>query len=54
MPTQDTHARDQAAHVIEDNASKMKREKQMVDDLEAELDDEEKVLESIRDSLKGS
>jgi structural maintenance of chromosome 4 len=39
---------------IEDSSSKMKKKKVEVEELELSLDQEEKVLEGIRDSLKGN
>ncbi|KAK2462864.1 hypothetical protein APHAL10511_005062 [Amanita phalloides] len=48
----DTAARNKAAQTIEDSAEKEKREKTKVDEYEASLADEEKILESIQDSLK--
>ena len=38
---------------IEDNTSKMEREKTKADELEESLSSEETILEQIRDSLKG-
>ncbi|KAF9469527.1 RecF/RecN/SMC N terminal domain-containing protein [Collybia nuda] len=49
---EDTSAKNKAARDIEDNSEKMKKEKTKVDEYEASLVQEEKVLEGIRDSLK--
>jgi structural maintenance of chromosome 4 len=50
---QDENARNDALRGIQDNAAKMKSEKKKADQFEEELQREEKVLEGIRDSLKG-
>lgn len=50
---QDTNAKAQAIRDIEDNSEKMEKEKAKVDAYEASLVTEEKVLEGIRDGLKG-
>lgn len=39
---------------IEDSSGKMKKKKVEVEELELSLDQEEEVLEGIRDSLKGN
>ena len=51
---QDTNAKAKAIRDIEDNLDKMEREKTKVDEYEASLVAEEKILEGIRDSLKGT
>ncbi|KZT73247.1 hypothetical protein DAEQUDRAFT_703578 [Daedalea quercina L-15889] len=50
---EDEHHRNEALHAIEDNTTKMEREKKKVEELESSLAHEEDVLEEIRDSLKG-
>ena len=40
-------------HTIEDSTEKMEKERAKVEENEASLAEEEKVLERIRDSLKG-
>jgi structural maintenance of chromosome 4 len=51
---QDTNAKAKAVRDMEDNLDKMEREKTKVDEYEASLVAEEKILEGIRDSLKGT
>ncbi|THH32819.1 hypothetical protein EUX98_g1311 [Antrodiella citrinella] len=46
------HARNDALRAIEDNTTKMEKEKAKADELEESLSNEESVLEEIRDSLK--
>ncbi|KAG6860855.1 hypothetical protein C0995_006719 [Termitomyces sp. Mi166 len=48
----DTSAKTKAVRDVEENAEKIEREKKKADDYEAKLVEEEKVLESIRDSLR--
>ncbi|KAI0275213.1 RecF/RecN/SMC N terminal domain-containing protein [Gloeopeniophorella convolvens] len=48
----DESARNDALRAIEENSAKMKSEKKKADQLEEELQQEERVLEGIRDSLK--
>ena len=43
-----------AINSIKDATAKVNKEKQKVDELELSLDKEEKVLEGIQDSLKGT
>ena len=43
-----------AVHAIEDNSEKMEKEKLEVDEHEANLVNEEEILEGIQDSLKVS
>jgi structural maintenance of chromosome 4 len=50
---QDENARNDAIRSIQENTAKMKSEKKKADQYEEELQREEKVLEGIRDSLKG-
>jgi structural maintenance of chromosome 4 len=50
---QDTNAKAKAIRDIEDNSEKMEKEKTKADQYEASLVAEEKILEGIRDSLKG-
>ena len=50
---QDENARNDALRAIQENAARMKSEKKKADQFEEELQREEKVLEGIRDSLKG-
>jgi len=50
---QDENARSNALRAIEENTAKMKSEKKKADQYEEDLEKEEKVLEGIRDSLKG-
>lgn len=50
---QDENAKAAAIRTIEDSADKIKRKKTEVEEHEISLDKEEKVLEGIRDSLKG-
>lgn len=50
---QDENAKAAAVRTIEDSSDRMKRKKTEVEEYEASLDKEEKVLETIRDSLKG-
>jgi structural maintenance of chromosome 4 len=50
---QDTNAKAKAIRDIEDNSEKMVKEKTKADQYEASLVAEEKILEGIRDSLKG-
>ena len=54
MFLKDTNAKVKAIRDIEDNSNKMEREKTKVDEYEASLVAEEKILEGIRDSLKGT
>ncbi|KDR85857.1 hypothetical protein GALMADRAFT_109359 [Galerina marginata CBS 339.88] len=49
---EDTAARKTALNLIEDSGAKIKKEKTKVEEYEISLDEEEKVLEGIRDSLK--
>ncbi|ETW86671.1 hypothetical protein HETIRDRAFT_58645 [Heterobasidion irregulare TC 32-1] len=49
---EDERLRSEALRAIDDNAKRMEIEKEKVEELEASLEKEEKVLESIRDSLK--
>ncbi|KAI9511860.1 RecF/RecN/SMC N terminal domain-containing protein [Russula earlei] len=49
----DKNARDNALRAVEENVARMKNEKTKADQLEEDLQNEEKVLEGIRDSLKG-
>ena len=51
---QDERAKAEASRAITDNAEKIKKQKNNLEELEASLTKEEKVLEEIRDSLKGS
>jgi structural maintenance of chromosome 4 len=51
--SQDTNAKNQALRDIEDSSEKMEKEKAKVEEFEASLVAEEKILEGIRDSLKG-
>ena len=50
---QDENARNDALRAIKENAAKTKSEKKKADQFEEDLQKEEKVLEGIRDSLKG-
>jgi structural maintenance of chromosome 4 len=50
---QDQNSLAEATRTITDSAAKMERERQKVEELEASLDSEEKLLEKIRDSLRG-
>jgi hypothetical protein len=50
---QDENTRNDALRSIQENTAKMKNEKKKADQYEDELQREEKVLEGIRDSLKG-
>ncbi len=50
---QDENTRNNALHSIQDNAAKVKSEKKKSNQYEEELQWEEKVLEGVRDSLKG-
>jgi len=50
---QDENARNDALRSIQDNAAKVKSEKKKSDQYEEELRREEKVLEGVRDGLKG-
>jgi structural maintenance of chromosome 4 len=50
---QDENARNDALRSIQENTAKVKNEKKKADQYEEELQREEKVLEGIRDSLKG-
>ncbi|PFH48128.1 hypothetical protein AMATHDRAFT_150602 [Amanita thiersii Skay4041] len=50
---EDTAARTKAARAIEESIRKMEKEKEKADMHEASLAEEERVLEDIRDSLKG-
>ena len=50
---EDERAHTEALRAIDDNGTKIKKSKGKVDTLEADLAKEEKVLEEIRDSLKG-
>ena len=50
---QDENARSDALRAIQENAAKTKSEKKKADQFEEDLQKEEKVLEGIRDSLKG-
>jgi hypothetical protein len=45
--------KNKASRTIEESADKMEREKTKVDEYEASLAQEEKILETIQDSLKG-
>jgi len=51
---QDENARNDALRSIQENTAKVKSEKKKADQYEEELQREEKVLEGIRDSLKGN
>jgi hypothetical protein len=51
---QDRNAVAAAARSVTDSAEKMEREKKKLEEFEASLEREEKILEGIRDSLKGS
>ena len=51
---QDENARNDAIRSIQENTAKVKNEKKKADQYEEELQKEEKVLEGIRDSLKGN
>lgn len=51
---EDEHAHAEALRAIEDNGARIKKGKSKADALEADLAKEEKVLEEIRDSLKGT
>ena len=51
---QDENARNDALRSIQENTAKVKNEKKKADQYEEELQKEEKVLEGIRDSLKGN
>ena len=50
---QDEKARNDALRSVQENTAKVKSEKKKADQYEEELQREEKVLEGIRDSLKG-
>ena len=50
---QDTHAREEALRAITDNGEKIDKHKRALDQHEVDLAREEKLLEEIRDSLKG-
>lgn len=50
---QDENARNDSLRSIKENTAKVKSEKKKADQYEEELQREEKVLEGIRDSLKG-
>lgn len=50
---QDENAKAAAIRTIEDSSDKMKKKKAEVEEYELSLDKEEKILEGIRDSLKG-
>lgn len=47
-------SRNKASRTIEESADKMEREKTKGDEYETSLAEEEKILESIQDSLKGN
>lgn len=51
---QDERGRNEALRSLEDNTSKIKKEKAKVEEYEISLAKEENVLEEIRDSLKGA
>ena len=51
---QDTKAKEEASRAIADNGEKIEKHKRELGQREAELAREEKILEEIRDSLKGS
>jgi structural maintenance of chromosome 4 len=51
---QDENAPSDALRAIQENTAKMKSEKKKADDFEEDLQKEEKVLEGIRDGLKGT
>jgi structural maintenance of chromosome 4 len=50
---QDENAKAAAIRTVEDSSDKMKKKKAEVEEYELSLDKEEKILEGIRDSLKG-
>lgn len=50
---QDEHALAEAHRSVKDNTNKMESEREKIEEFEASLVKEEKVLEDIRDSLKG-
>lgn len=50
---QDQNALTKAQHTIEDSVEKIDKERGKVESFEASLVKEEKILEGIRDSLKG-
>lgn len=50
---QDKRSKDDALRSKETNAERIEKERKKVADFEASLDKEEKILEEIRDSLKG-
>jgi hypothetical protein len=52
--SQDSRLKDEAIRAIKDNSDAIEREKRNAEEQERALDKEEKVLEGIRDSLKGS
>ena len=51
--SQDENAKATAVRTIQDSSDKMKKKKVEVEEYESSLDKEEKILEGIRDSLKG-
>jgi structural maintenance of chromosome 4 len=51
---QDEQSKKQAENLIQDSDTKIKTKKREIAEHEANLEKEEKVLEGIRDSLKGS
>ena len=53
MDSQDKHARDEALRAIQDNTERIEKHKRALEQHEGDLAREEKVLEQIRDSLKG-
>jgi structural maintenance of chromosome 4 len=51
---QDAHKRTEAQHAVRSNAEKIDRERAKLEKLEVSLDEEERALDVIRDSLKGT
>jgi structural maintenance of chromosome 4 len=51
---QDERSRSEASRTFESSVTKIEKEKSKVEEYEASLTKEEKVLEEIRDSLKGT
>lgn len=51
---QDQKSKDEAVRFVESNIEKMEKERKKLADLEESLSSEEKMLEEIRDSLKGT
>lgn len=52
--SQDQKSKDEAVRFVETNIEKMEKERKKLADLEESLSSEEKVMEEIRDSLKGT